>query len=252
MKPKPFNANVNDQLLKNTSRVSHPPMMLRPRPTLPLTISIVVSLPATTGQLLGSEVRGEDPNQSLCPVGDVCLAVKNEDEEETGWVREDVGDWEQGHDRDFGRDGVKKRRLWDLLTESLTLTCWSRINLDTWTEKQQVGHESSQDPCVMSLKWVLCVGICTFSTDIPDTGSSPTAMILSPLCILPSCIQTEIIIKENGREDNNELSPSYIDIYWIYLVIKVEWTLFFTLPPFYCDTYLLKQIKWEKDIFTPY
>lgn len=38
-----------------TSRVSHPPTMLSPRPTFPLHISIVDSLPATTGQLTASE-----------------------------------------------------------------------------------------------------------------------------------------------------------------------------------------------------
>lgn len=70
--------------------------MLRPRPTFPLQISIVVSLPGMTGQLRGSDVVGMDPSQSDCPVGEVCTALRDGEEEETGRVREDGGEIEQG------------------------------------------------------------------------------------------------------------------------------------------------------------
>lgn len=80
-----------------TSRVSYPPTMLRPRPTFPLQISMIVSLPATTGQLRGSEVAGADPSQSDRPMGDVCMALGDEEEdEEAGRVREEAGERERG------------------------------------------------------------------------------------------------------------------------------------------------------------
>lgn len=69
--------------------------MLRPRPTFPLQMSMLVSLPATTGQLRGSEGVGADPSQSDRPVGEVCVVLRDE-EEETGRVREEAGDTEQG------------------------------------------------------------------------------------------------------------------------------------------------------------
>lgn len=67
-----------------TSRVSHPPTMLRPRPTFPLHISIMDSVPATTGQLWASET-------SDLPAG---------------WPEEDVGEEEEdggGGSADGGR-----------------------------------------------------------------------------------------------------------------------------------------------------
>ncbi len=71
--------------------------MLRPRPTFPLQISMLVSLPATTGQLRGSEGVEADPSQSDRPVGEVCVVLRDEEEEEeTGRVREEAGETEQG------------------------------------------------------------------------------------------------------------------------------------------------------------
>lgn len=61
-----------------TSNVSHPPTMLSPRPTFPLHISIVDSLPAATGQLRGSEV-------SDLPMG-------QQEEEETSGAEEGSGE----------------------------------------------------------------------------------------------------------------------------------------------------------------
>lgn len=72
--------------------------MLRPSPTFPLQISMEVSLPATTGQLKGSEDAEVDANQSDRPVGDVCMVLRDEaeEEEETGRAREEAGEVEQG------------------------------------------------------------------------------------------------------------------------------------------------------------
>lgn len=114
--------------------MSHPPTMLRPRPTLPLQISMVDSLPATTGQLWGSEqVAGADPSQSDSPVGEVCVVLRDgeeaEEEEEAGGVREEAGEREQGSVRDDR--GEEGGRLLERLMESLTVTRCLRIKLDT-------------------------------------------------------------------------------------------------------------------------
>lgn len=108
-----------------TSKVSHPPTILRPRPKFPLLISMVVSLPATTGQVRGSEVVGADPCQSDLPMRQVCVVLKDEEEEEEnrGVRGEDSGEREQGRDRDVGRGSeVEEERLSDWLMESLTAT----------------------------------------------------------------------------------------------------------------------------------
>ncbi len=90
------NVNVKNQFAALTSRVSHPPTMLRPRPTFPLQISMIVSLPATTGQVRGSETAGAAPSQSDRPLGQVCLvSMEEKDEEETGGVRDETGEREQ-------------------------------------------------------------------------------------------------------------------------------------------------------------
>lgn len=87
---------VKCQLVDHTSRVSHPPTMLRPSPTFPLQISMVVSLPGTIGQLKGSETAGADPIQSDHPMGEVCMVLSDEEEEETGRVWEETGEREPG------------------------------------------------------------------------------------------------------------------------------------------------------------
>lgn len=102
--------------------MSHPPTMLRPRPTFPLQISMVVSLPDTTGQLTGSEAVGVDPSQSDPPLGEVCGDLSDEQEvEETGSVWEEMGEIDE--ERDVGRGRVKEEdRLLERLVESLTVT----------------------------------------------------------------------------------------------------------------------------------
>lgn len=91
----------NEILAALTSRVSHPPTMLRPRPTFCLQISIVDSLPGITGQLRGSEVVGADPS---FPVRQVCMSLRDEEkEEETGGAREESGEREEGFERAVGR-----------------------------------------------------------------------------------------------------------------------------------------------------
>lgn len=182
--------NVDDkyQLTALTSRVSHPPTMLRPRPTFPLQNSMVVSLPATTGQLRGSEVVGADPGKSDCPVGEVCIVLGDE-EEETG---REAGEREQGWERDAeGGSEEEDGRLLERLMESLTVTRCLRIKLDTWIQRRQVSHKSLNQLDLVCQRVCVSECVCTLSTDSPATGSSPTAMILSPTLILPSCTQTE-------------------------------------------------------------
>lgn len=99
--------------------------MLRPSPTFPLQISMVVSLPATTGQLKGSETVGADPSQSDHPVGEVCMVPSGEEDEETGRVCEETGETEPGYERDAGRGRVEEEeddRLLERMMESLTVT----------------------------------------------------------------------------------------------------------------------------------
>lgn len=124
---------LNEMLAALTSRVSHPPTMLRPRPTFPLQISMVDSLPATTGQLRGSEVVGDDPSQSDLPVRQACVVLRDEEgEEETGGGWEESGGREPGYERDVGRGREEEgERLLERLMESLTVTRCLRIKLDT-------------------------------------------------------------------------------------------------------------------------
>lgn len=101
-----------------TSNVSHPPTMLSPRPTFPLHISIVDSLPATTGQFRGSEL-------SDLPMG-------QQEEEETAGVEEGSGERGQEYERDAGGGGGEAEgRVLERLMESLTVTRCLRIKLDT-------------------------------------------------------------------------------------------------------------------------
>lgn len=126
-----LNDNNKFQLVVLTSRVSHPPTMLRPSPKFPLQISMEVSLPATTGQLKGSEDAEVDASQSDCPV--VCMVVRDgEEEEETGRVGEGAEEVERGNGMDAGRGKAEEgERLLEWLMDSLTVTRCLRINLDT-------------------------------------------------------------------------------------------------------------------------
>lgn len=96
---------------------------------------MVVSFPATIGQLTGSEVVGADPGQSDCSTGEVCMGFRDEEEEEaTGRLREDTGVSERGLESDAGRgreEEEEEERLLERLMESLTVTRCLRIKLDT-------------------------------------------------------------------------------------------------------------------------
>lgn len=83
-----------------TNRVSHPPTMLRPRPTFPLQISMVVSLPATTGQLRGSGAAGQS-GRSV--VREACAALRGEGEV-TGGASEAAGERALEPESGAGRD----------------------------------------------------------------------------------------------------------------------------------------------------
>lgn len=97
--------------------------MLSPRPTFPLQISTVVSLPATTGQLRGPEVVGDNLSQSDLSVKQVCAVLRDEEEEVTGGGWTESGEREPGRERDVGRRREEEGgRLLDRLTESLTAT----------------------------------------------------------------------------------------------------------------------------------
>lgn len=85
---------LNESLAALTSSVSHPPTMLSPKPTFPLQISMVVSLPATTGQLRGPEVVGDNLSQSDLSVKQVCVVLRDEEEEVTG------GGWTESGERE--------------------------------------------------------------------------------------------------------------------------------------------------------
>lgn len=112
---------MNESLAALTSSVSHPPTMLSPKPTFPLQISMVVSLPATTGQLRGPEVVGDNLSQSDLSVKQVCVVLRDEEEEVTGVGWTEAGEREPGRERDVGRGREEEGdRFLDRLTESLT------------------------------------------------------------------------------------------------------------------------------------
>lgn len=80
---------------------------------------MVVSLPATTGQLRGPEVVGDNLSQSDLSVKQVCVVLRDEEEEVTGGGGTESGEREPGCERDVGRGREEEGGR---LTESLTAT----------------------------------------------------------------------------------------------------------------------------------
>lgn len=113
-----------------TSRVSHPPTMLRPRPKFPLLISMVVSLPAKTEQLKESELSTRG----------VCTVLRDEEEVEEVWRT-----WEEAEGRGERHEGggrkEEKEGLLEEVMESLTVTRCLRIKLDTWGQRVQSSQK---------------------------------------------------------------------------------------------------------------
>lgn len=82
---------------------------------------MVHSLPARIGQRRGSEVISADSNESDPSMWQVCVLLKDDEEEKEVLRVDELGDQERGCDRDVG-GGRKEVRLLEQLMESLTAT----------------------------------------------------------------------------------------------------------------------------------